>query len=174
MPNHSSHTGCWWEGDKEKKLRVFPQFLGRSYHFPFCLQYIFFPCYYWSSSHSSLNVFEISCMVFGVKSFFFEKFRVWNLCWFLQHTQPPKTPEAQYAKPNKVSKSPTGTSKGVDQLDSMLGTLQSDMSKQGVNTSPKGHCTACNKPIVGQVSWVVFILLILAIASRCDASIVYW
>jgi paxillin len=67
-----------------------------------------------------------------------------------KHTQP-KTSEAQYAKPNKVSKSPTSTSKGVDQLDSMLGTLQSDMSKQGVNTSPKGHCTACNKPIVGQV-----------------------
>ncbi|GIX73510.1 hypothetical protein CEXT_472121 [Caerostris extrusa] len=67
------------------------------------------------------------------------------------HTQPSKPAEAQYAKPNKVNKSPTGTSKGVDQLDSMLGTLQSDMSKQGVNTSPKGHCTACNKPIVGQV-----------------------
>lgn len=68
-----------------------------------------------------------------------------------KHTQPSKTPEAQYAKPNKVNKSPTSTTKGVDHLDSMLGTLQSDMSKQGVNTSPKGHCTACNKPIVGQV-----------------------
>ncbi|XP_054720610.1 paxillin-like [Uloborus diversus] len=67
-----------------------------------------------------------------------------------KHTQPNKASEAQYAKPQKVSRSPTGSGKGVDQLDSMLGTLQSDMSKQGVNTSPKGHCTACNKPIVGQ------------------------
>ncbi|XP_076344455.1 leupaxin-like isoform X2 [Tachypleus tridentatus] len=38
-----------------------------------------------------------------------------------------------------------------NQLDSMLGTLQCDMNKQGVNTTAKGHCTACNKPIVGQV-----------------------
>lgn len=68
-------------------------------------------------------------------------------------SHPAKPSEAQYAKPQKVTRSPTSgvTTKGVDQLDSMLGTLQSDMSKQGVNTSPKGHCTACNKPIVGQV-----------------------
>ncbi|RWS15353.1 paxillin-like isoform X2 [Dinothrombium tinctorium] len=36
-------------------------------------------------------------------------------------------------------------------LDSMIGTLQSDMSKQGVDTTAKGHCHACHKPIVGQV-----------------------
>lgn len=83
----------------------------------------------------------------------------------LQHTQPIKTPEAQYAKPNKVSKSPSSTGKGVDQLDSMLGTLQSDMSKQGVNTSPKGHCTACNKPIVGQVGPPLFLVELFSISS---------
>lgn len=86
----------------------------------------------------------------------------------MQHTQPTKTPEAQYAKPNKVSKSPTSTSKGVDQLDSMLGTLQSDMSKQGVNTSPKGHCTACNKPIVGSVSQFIFFSPNLCILDTYD------
>ncbi|XP_055643056.1 leupaxin isoform X6 [Toxorhynchites rutilus septentrionalis] len=38
-----------------------------------------------------------------------------------------------------------------DQLDSMLGNLQADMSRQGVNTTQKGCCNACDKPIVGQV-----------------------
>jgi hypothetical protein len=37
-------------------------------------------------------------------------------------------------------------------LDSMLGNLQSDMNRQGVSTVAKGHCAACNKPIVGQVN----------------------
>ncbi|XP_026476830.1 paxillin-like isoform X2 [Ctenocephalides felis] len=38
-----------------------------------------------------------------------------------------------------------------DQLDSMLGNLQADMSRQGVNTAQKGSCGACDKAIVGQV-----------------------
>jgi paxillin len=46
----------------------------------------------------------------------------------------------------KVSPKPSG-----QHLDSMLGTLQSDMSRQGVDTAAKGHCQACHKPIVGQV-----------------------
>lgn len=46
-----------------------------------------------------------------------------------------------------------------NQLDSMLGNLQADMSRQGVNTTQKGCCSACEKPIVGQVnetksSWI--------------------
>ena len=36
-------------------------------------------------------------------------------------------------------------------LDSMLGSLQSTMSKQGVATVTKGTCAGCNKPIIGQV-----------------------
>lgn len=36
-------------------------------------------------------------------------------------------------------------------LDTMLGNLQEDMDKQGVKTTQKGVCGACNKPIVGQV-----------------------
>ena len=39
----------------------------------------------------------------------------------------------------------------MNQLDSMLGNLQSDMSRQGVATVSKGVCAACSKPIVGQV-----------------------
>lgn len=38
-----------------------------------------------------------------------------------------------------------------DQLEYMLGNLQADMSRQGVNTMQKGCCNACDKPIVGQV-----------------------
>ncbi|KAH0560319.1 leupaxin-like isoform X2 [Cotesia glomerata] len=38
-----------------------------------------------------------------------------------------------------------------NQLDSMLGNLQADMSRQGINTTQKGCCSACEKPIVGQV-----------------------
>ena len=40
---------------------------------------------------------------------------------------------------------------GRDQLDFMLGSLQADMNRQGVNTANKGCCSACDKPIVGQV-----------------------
>ncbi|KAK6625404.1 hypothetical protein RUM43_005701 [Polyplax serrata] len=63
--------------------------------------------------------------------------------------------DSPYAKPNKATKS---TSKTVtqsyskqNQLDSMLGNLQADMSRQGINTAQKGCCNACDKPIVGQV-----------------------
>ncbi|XP_058868495.1 transforming growth factor beta-1-induced transcript 1 protein-like isoform X2 [Acipenser ruthenus] len=36
-------------------------------------------------------------------------------------------------------------------LDSMLGLLQSDLSRQGIATTAKGTCAACQKPIVSQV-----------------------
>uniref|UniRef100_F1L2M9 Paxillin 1 n=1 Tax=Ascaris suum TaxID=6253 RepID=F1L2M9_ASCSU len=42
-------------------------------------------------------------------------------------------------------------SRDPSQLDSMLGTLQNDMSKHGISTIPKGDCASCGKPIVGQV-----------------------
>uniref|UniRef100_A0A3Q3BF09 Transforming growth factor beta-1-induced transcript 1 protein n=1 Tax=Kryptolebias marmoratus TaxID=37003 RepID=A0A3Q3BF09_KRYMA len=45
---------------------------------------------------------------------------------------------------------PTQPSSGGS-LDSMLGLLQSDLSRQGVQTSSKGNCSACQKPVVGQV-----------------------
>lgn len=40
----------------------------------------------------------------------------------------------------------------VNKLDNMLGSLQSDLHKLGVQTVAKGVCGACCKPIVGQVS----------------------
>ncbi|TRY60566.1 hypothetical protein DNTS_026977 [Danionella cerebrum] len=39
----------------------------------------------------------------------------------------------------------------VNKLDNMLGSLQSDLHKLGVQTVAKGVCGACSKPIVGQV-----------------------
>jgi hypothetical protein len=36
-------------------------------------------------------------------------------------------------------------------LDVMLGNLREDMDKQGVKTTQKGVCFACQKPIVGQI-----------------------
>lgn len=50
--------------------------------------------------------------------------------------------------------SPPGqTNKGS--LDTMLGLLQSDLSRRGVPTQAKGLCGSCNKPIAGQVSAVL-------------------
>lgn len=36
-------------------------------------------------------------------------------------------------------------------LDSMIGDLESDMNRHGVDTTTKGDCGACGRPIVGQV-----------------------
>lgn len=50
------------------------------------------------------------------------------------------------------SSSPPGEPpKPGSQLDSMLGSLQSDLNKLGVATVAKGVCGACKKPIAGQV-----------------------
>ncbi|XP_037054519.1 paxillin isoform X3 [Peromyscus leucopus] len=46
---------------------------------------------------------------------------------------------------------PGELSKPGSQLDSMLGSLQSDLNKLGVATVAKGVCGACKKPIAGQV-----------------------
>ncbi|XP_064619331.1 paxillin-like isoform X2 [Lineus longissimus] len=50
-----------------------------------------------------------------------------------------------------MSQQQTSQAQQTANLDSMLGNLQSDMNRQGVSTIAKGHCAACNKPIVGQV-----------------------
>ncbi|XP_067361535.1 paxillin-like isoform X4 [Channa argus] len=47
--------------------------------------------------------------------------------------------------------SPTATPKPANKLDNMLGSLQSDLNRLGVQTVAKGVCGACKKPIVGQV-----------------------
>ncbi|KAF7489362.1 Paxillin [Sarcoptes scabiei] len=36
-------------------------------------------------------------------------------------------------------------------LDSMIGNLEIDLNRQGINTIPKGDCQACGRSIVGQV-----------------------
>ncbi|XP_071057680.1 leupaxin isoform X2 [Onthophagus taurus] len=59
------------------------------------------------------------------------------------------TDQQEYARPIKATQQSTAPPK--QNLDSMLGNLQADMSRQGVNTSQKGCCNACEKPIVGQV-----------------------
>ncbi|KAM9743753.1 paxillin isoform 2-T2 [Menidia menidia] len=46
---------------------------------------------------------------------------------------------------------PGGHPTQVNKLDNMLGSLQSDLNKLGVQTVAKGVCGACTKPIVGQV-----------------------
>ncbi|CAD5113669.1 DgyrCDS2829 [Dimorphilus gyrociliatus] len=50
-----------------------------------------------------------------------------------------------------LSSSDEQPANNVDQLDNMLGNLQQDMIKQGVQMIPKGHCAACTNPIIGQV-----------------------
>ncbi|XP_062120828.1 leupaxin isoform X3 [Drosophila sulfurigaster albostrigata] len=75
-----------------------------------------------------------------------------------QHHQQTVT---DYAQPNKgtqqahltqtIEETTIVEDSREDQLDSMLGNLQANMSRQGVNTVQKGCCNACEKPIVGQV-----------------------
>lgn len=52
---------------------------------------------------------------------------------------------------NKKAKASPPQKNQQPNLDSMLGSLQSTMSKQGVATVTKGTCAGCNKPIIGQV-----------------------
>ncbi|XP_028826855.1 paxillin a isoform X3 [Denticeps clupeoides] len=47
--------------------------------------------------------------------------------------------------------SPPGPPKQGNKLDNMLGSLQSDLNRLGVQTVAKGVCGACKKPIAGQV-----------------------
>ncbi|XP_051526956.1 paxillin a isoform X2 [Myxocyprinus asiaticus] len=47
--------------------------------------------------------------------------------------------------------SPTSVPKQGNKLDNMLGNLQSDLNRLGVQTVAKGVCGACKKPIAGQV-----------------------
>ena len=72
--------------------------------------------------------------------FYFNNFQENTKCYlsFLQSSS---------ITPNMSSSSAQG-----GQLESMLGDLQSDLSKQGVTTKTKGLCAACNQPVVGQVS----------------------
>ncbi|KAF7208312.1 paxillin a isoform X2 [Nothobranchius furzeri] len=61
----------------------------------------------------------------------------------------PIFPPLQIQSQGKTS--PTAPPKQANKLDNMLGSLQSDLNKLGVQTVAKGVCGACKKPIVGQV-----------------------
>ncbi|XP_047141670.1 paxillin isoform X1 [Hydra vulgaris] len=66
----------------------------------------------------------------------------------------PPNDEVDYASIDKKPKKPPvpiPSQQQANNLDSMLGSLQSNMSKQGVTTVTKGICGACDKPIIGQV-----------------------
>ncbi|KAH1003085.1 hypothetical protein HUJ05_011029 [Dendroctonus ponderosae] len=70
----------------------------------------------------------------------------------LQVNQRPQQPvQEENARPTKATQSQGAPISPPANLDSMLDNLQADMSRQGVNTSQKGCCSACEKPIVGQV-----------------------
>uniref|UniRef100_A0A146W925 Paxillin a n=1 Tax=Fundulus heteroclitus TaxID=8078 RepID=A0A146W925_FUNHE len=61
----------------------------------------------------------------------------------------PVFPPMQIQSQGKASTS--APAKPANKLDNMLGSLQSDLNKLGVQTSAKGVCGACKKPIAGQV-----------------------
>ncbi|XP_072579067.1 paxillin isoform X2 [Vulpes vulpes] len=79
----------------------------------------------------------------------------WAAGWPLNDRQ--SSPEGQdeggFMAQGKTGSSspPGGPPKPGSQLDSMLGSLQSDLNKLGVATVAKGVCGACKKPIAGQV-----------------------
>lgn len=67
----------------------------------------------------------------------------------LSNFEPPPTSEVSYAKPNKGAQKQKSA---VDDLNSMLGSLQMDMTQRhGVDTAAKGVCAACSKPILAKV-----------------------
>ncbi|XP_053444215.1 paxillin isoform X1 [Nycticebus coucang] len=70
-----------------------------------------------------------------------------------QTDEDPLFPPMQFMAQGKTGSSspPGGPTKPGSQLDSMLGSLQSDLNKLGVATVAKGVCGACKKPIAGQV-----------------------
>lgn len=58
---------------------------------------------------------------------------------------------SQIMAQGKSAAPPSGPIKQVNKLDNMLGSLQSDLNRLGVQTVAKGVCGACKKPIAGQV-----------------------
>lgn len=70
----------------------------------------------------------------------------------LPASAPPQPPAA--SPTHEGCPSPPGQT-GKGSLDTMLGLLQSDLSRRGVPTQAKGLCGSCNKSIAGQVSAVL-------------------
>ncbi|KAG2464180.1 TGFI1 protein, partial [Polypterus senegalus] len=61
---------------------------------------------------------------------------------------PPSSSAPAMTQPRPTAPPPPQSS---GSLDSMLGLLQSDLTRQGIPTTAKGTCAACQKPIVSQV-----------------------
>ncbi|XP_015371716.1 PREDICTED: paxillin isoform X1 [Diuraphis noxia] len=55
------------------------------------------------------------------------------------------------SSPVRASYATESVDSAAPRLDCMLGSLTAEMNRQGVNTTQKGCCTACDKAIVGQV-----------------------
>ncbi|XP_022182903.1 paxillin-like isoform X6 [Myzus persicae] len=55
------------------------------------------------------------------------------------------------SSPVRASYATESADSAAPRLDCMLGSLTAEMNRQGVNTTQKGCCTACDKAIVGQV-----------------------
>ncbi|XP_028712388.1 paxillin isoform X2 [Peromyscus leucopus] len=81
--------------------------------------------------------------------------RQWAAGWppSSRQSSPEGQDEGGFMAQGKTGSSPPPgeLSKPGSQLDSMLGSLQSDLNKLGVATVAKGVCGACKKPIAGQV-----------------------
>lgn len=66
--------------------------------------------------------------------------------------------DPSYALPDKSrnksssESQPQTTQKSDNDLDSVLGQLNKDLSKQGIHAASKGMCAACNKPVMGEVT----------------------
>ncbi|XP_041094667.1 LOW QUALITY PROTEIN: transforming growth factor beta-1-induced transcript 1 protein-like [Polyodon spathula] len=65
--------------------------------------------------------------------------------WQCKPTPPAAQPVVTSSRPSAPTPQTSGS------LDIMLGLLQSDLSRQGIATTAKGTCAACQKPIVSQV-----------------------
>ncbi|XP_042617545.1 paxillin isoform X4 [Cyprinus carpio] len=66
-------------------------------------------------------------------------------------SNPKRSREDHNREVDKIMAQGKGPQPQVNKLDNMLGSLQSDLHKLGVQTVAKGVCGACCKPIVGQV-----------------------
>lgn len=65
-----------------------------------------------------------------------------------------KTPsKSNYVSLGKIQVPHKGTYAPIlnSDLDSMIGNLEVDLNRQGINTTTKGTCGACGKIIIGQV-----------------------
>ncbi|XP_043540380.1 transforming growth factor beta-1-induced transcript 1 protein-like, partial [Chiloscyllium plagiosum] len=72
-----------------------------------------------------------------------------SLSDFQLHSQPPAQPCVPVLSPALKGSEQVGPTPAPN-LDNMLGILRSNLKQQGIVTVPKGSCTACHKPIVGQ------------------------